>query len=215
MPPGEFTRVHDAGRYSIPFTGLWQNSADMSRKMRVFAEVAQDTRRQIIEHRAHQIEERTGKSPFPNGQGLPPTRQQRESGTMTEPTWDPEGSEKAMEAERQREMPEDLGMIKNDASFAGTSDQKETKLAAGQATREVTKATKGTWDKIRQSTFGDKSTSSDVPAPNLGGRSAGVGAASAPARRNTGEDTRSKEQREFDEMLEKERQGGVIGDKWA
>jgi hypothetical protein len=178
--------------------------------MRVFAEVAQDTRRQIIEHRAHQIEERTGRSPFPNGQGLPPTRQQRESGTMTEPTWDPEGSEKAMELERQREMPEDLGTIKDDATFATTSDRNERSLGEGR--QEIAKATKGTWDKIRQSTFGGQDKSADVPTPNLG---RGVGGGGAPTRRNTGEDTRSKEQREFDEMLEKERQGGVIGDKWA
>jgi len=182
--------------------------------MRVFAEVAQDTRRQIIEHRAHQIEERTGRSPFPNGQGLPPTRQQRESGTLTEPTWDPEGSEKAMEAERQREMPEDLGMIKDDASFATTSDRNEKSLGEGR--QEIARATKGTWDKIRQSTFGGSGSDKgvDVPTPNLGsGRGAAGGG--VPARRNTGEDSRSQEQREFDEMLEKERQGGVIGDKWA
>jgi hypothetical protein len=185
--------------------------SDRYRKMRVFAEVAQDTRRQIIEHRAHQIEERTGKNPFPNGQGLPPTRQARESGSMIEPTWDPEGSEKAMEAERQREMPEDLGIIKDDASFATTSDRQERNIATGKATQEVAKATRGTWDKIRQGAFGGEK-GADVPTPNLGGRGTGGG---APARRNTGEDTRSKEQREFDEMLEKERQGGVIGDKWA
>lgn len=179
--------------------------------MRVFAEVAQDTRRQIIEHRAHQIEERTGKSPFPNGQGLPPTRQQRESGELLEPTWDPEGSEKRMEAERQREMPSDLGIIKDDSQFAGTSDRKEKNVEMGRS-GEVGGATKGTWDKIRQSAFGGegKDKGGEVPMPNLGGGRTG----GAPSVRR-GEDTRSKEQREFDEMLEKERQGGVIGDKWA
>ena len=154
--------------------------------MWVFAEVAQDTRRQIIEHRAHQIEERTGKSPFPNGQGLPPTRQQRE-------------------------MPSDLGMIKDDSQFAGTSDRKEKNVEMGRS-GEVGRATKGTWDKIRQSAFGGegKDKGGEMPMPNLGGGRTG----GAPSVRR-GEDTRSKEQREFDEMLEKERQGGVIGDKWA
>lgn len=111
-------------------------------------------------------------------------------------------------------MPEDLGIIKDDASFATTSDRQERNLTTGQATQEVAKATRGTWDKIRQGAFGGEKNS-DVPTPNLGGRGAGGGGGGAPARRNTGEDTRSKEQREFDEMLEKERQGGVIGDKWA
>jgi len=55
----------------------------------------------------------------------------------------------------------------------------------------------------------------DVPMPTLGSGRGAAGGGGAPARRNTGEDSRSQEQREFDEMLEKERQGGVIGDKWA
>lgn len=54
-----------------------------------------------------------------------------------------------------------------------------------------------------------------MPSPNLGRGTGGGTGAGVPARRNREEDTRSKEQREFDEMLEKERQGGVIGDKWA
>jgi hypothetical protein len=190
--------------------GCKEYHAKRNRKMRVFAQVAIDTRRQIIEHRAHQIEERTGKNPFPNGQGLPPTRQQRESGELLEPTWDPEGSEKRMEAERQREMSSDINMIKDDSQLAGTSDRKEKNMEMGR-TGEVGRATKGTWDKIRQSAFGGegKEKGGEVPVPNLGGRGTG-----APSVRR-GEDTRSREQREFDEMLEKERQGGVIGDKWA
>jgi hypothetical protein len=171
--------------------------------MRVFAEVAQDTRRTIIEYRAHQIEERTGKNPFPNGQGLPPTRQARESGELLEATWDPEGSERTMEAERQRQMGDDLGRIKDDSGFANGQSTSTSTPSAAVGTQEIKKATKGTWDKIRQGAFGSKETASESGAPSVRRGSAGV------------EDTRSKEQREFDEMLEKERQGGVGEDKWA
>jgi hypothetical protein len=61
-------------------------------------------------------------------------------------------------------------------------------------------ATKGTWDKIREKTF----------AKTENPQAAGSGSA---GRRM--EDERSREQREFDEMLEKERQGVAIEEKWA
>lgn len=180
--------------------------------MQVFAQVAQDTRRQIIEHRAHQIEERTGRSPFPNG--LPPTRQQRESGSMTEPTWDPEGSEKANEAARERDMPSDLGRIQDDSAFASSSSNPSASASSDskQADRknagrqEITRATRGTWDKIRQQTFGK--TESEAAA-------VGYDPLTPDAFDGGRKDERSREQREFDEMLEKERRGAVVEDKWA
>jgi hypothetical protein len=170
--------------------------------MQVFAQVAQDTRRQIIEHRAHQIEGRTGHSPFPNG--LPPTRQQRESGELVEPTWDPEGSEKANEAQRQGDKSADLGRIQDDSGFASSSSTPPPPSTNGKnaGRQEIQRATRGTWDKIRQQTFGKTEEGAqgyEAPMPGVG----------------SGGDTRSKEQREFDEMLEKERQGAAVEDKWA
>jgi hypothetical protein len=171
--------------------------------MQVFAQIAQDTRRQIIEHRAQQIEQRTGHTPFPNG--LPPTRQQRESGSLTEPTWDPEGSEKASEAARQNDMPTDLNRIQDDSAFASSSSTPAPRQK-NEGRQEISRATRGTWDQIRQKTFGKTeseaaATGFDPLTPDAvgGGR----------------KDERSREQREFDEMLEKERQGAAVEDKWA
>lgn len=157
--------------------------------MQVFAEIAQDTRRQLIESRAQQIKAKTGQSPFPKG--LPPTRAQRASGELSEPTWDPEGQEKAVEAERERE----LGLA---GSSSGTSTSRQPEASAGRD--EIARATKGTWDKIRQETYAQ-----------AGAR----GSATPAAADGMASDPRSKEQREFDEMLEKERQGAAGEDKWA
>ena len=180
--------------------------------MQVFAEIAQDTRRQIIEHRAQQIEQRTGKSPFPNG--LPPTRAQKASGEMVEATWDPESQEKVKELEREREMSGNLGQISDDSTFASSQSQSPSSssgagVKVGREGQGIAGATKGTWDKIREKTFATKPNQSQ--AGQRGGMATNAG--------NSGgrvvEDERTREQREFDEMLEKERQGVAIEEKWA
>lgn len=182
----------------------------MARKMKVFADIAQDTRRQIVEHRAHQIEERTGKSPFPNG--LPPSRRQRNEMGGGEPTWDPEGQEQAREADRERDMSADLGRIEQDGGFANQSpasasaDQGGGRRESGR--QEIARATRGTWDKIRQSAFGQPGQNADVDRGSQAAVTTGAGSAVT-------ESERTKEQREFDAMLEKERQGVVGDDKWA
>lgn len=175
--------------------------------MRVFAEIAQDTRRQIIESRAQQIEARTGHNPFPNG--LPPSRTQtqRNRNEMGEPTWDPEGEEKAREADRERDLSTDLSRIEQDGGFANqpgrNHDESRGKREGGR--QEITRATRGTWDKIRQSTFGAGQGQNADPAITNG-----IGQAAVVT-----ESERTKEQREFDAMLEKERQGATGDDKWA
>ena len=174
--------------------------------MQVFAEIAQDTRQKIVEHRAQQIEQRTGKSPFPNG--LPPSRAQRASGEMTEPTWDPENQENVKEMDRERDMSGDLGQIKDDSTFASS----QTSPSPSQSSSAVTKrggegivgATKGTWDKIREKTFAKNNAQGGGMPPHTSNGGGG-----------RVEDERTREQREFDEMLEKERQGVTIEEKWA
>lgn len=177
----------------------------MYRKMQVFAEIAEETREKIIEHRAHQIEERTGKSPFPNG--LPTSQTKKKSGVMDEVTWDVERQEKANEAERTRDLSDDLGIIKEDSGFANhnpnSSQQLQERPSARPGKEEIARATKGTWDKIRENAFGKSEQTNRNDQSQNGAGGMGMG------------DERSREQREFDEMLEKERQGVAIEEKWA
>lgn len=135
-----------------------------------------------------------------------------------EATWDPESQEKVKELEREREMSGDLGQISDDSTFASSqshsSSQASNSGASAKGGREgqgqgIVGATKGTWDKIREKTFATKTD------PSQAGQRGGVATSAAISGGKVVEDERSREQREFDEMLEKERQGVAIEEKWA
>lgn len=220
-----------------------RSHADKPRKMKVFAEIANESRKTIYEHRVHDMQE-SGRLPNQRQRPLsgdasgsvrpPPGSSPRAGGAAgvdAEPTWDVEGDEKRMEEDRERDFTADLGRIERDASFAGgpatggpresMADNRDSK--AGR--QEILRATRGTWDRIRQDTFGKAQAAGgggaagDVDAGAGVGMGMGVGGgrASEGGRRlgQGKEDERTREQREFDEMLERERQGVKSEDKWA
>lgn len=133
--------------------------------------------------------------------------------------------EQAAERDRERDFQRDVGAIERDATFAGQAPDRgsisgmpstrpaaESDAAAGSGTAGPGSTT--TWDRLRAQAFpqgqprqqsGSPATPVSDPYARSGPSDNGFGGKS---------DERSKEQREFDAMLEKERQGVPANEVW-
>lgn len=129
--------------------------------------------------------------------------------------------EQAAERERERDFQRDVGLIERDATFAGqapdrgsiTDTPPTTRPSGASEPSGQPGAGTTTWDRLRAQAFpqGQPRQQSSGPAPvskSYGGQGPDDGGFGAKA------DERSKEQREFDAMLEKERQGVPANEVW-
>ncbi len=144
--------------------------------------------------------------------------------------------EKDVRAERSREADfnSEIGQIVTDAGFASDRPQPPSSSTISSATSsssssstsspsssqrrapsDIVQKTEGTWDKIRKASFPSRTASGlgGDEGPNATGSGAigmGVGVGSGLGADSMRRDTRSKEQIEFDALLEKERSGAAV-----
>jgi len=169
----------------------------MGRKMKIFADIALESKKAIEEARMGQM--RPGGGMPTSSPGRIPTRP-TENG---EQTWDVEGTrEQRQEAEREQSLRNEVGRIEGDSS---NSERNPARGIANTVKQETTSA----WDKIRSDRPAGRS------APGYAGvTGSGQGTSLSMNGAEPKEDTRTKEQREFDELLEKERQGVGASEIW-
>jgi len=175
--------------------------------MKVFANIALESKKAIEEARMGQM--RPGGAGaagavYPSGL---PGRLPAKSADNGETTWDAEGTrERREEADREQGLRNEVGGIEGDSS---NSERNPARGIANTVKQETTSA----WDKIR----------SDRPAaraPSPTGYGGALGGSGLGQERSAGgedfvkEDERTREQREFDELLEKERQGVGANEVW-
>lgn len=114
--------------------------------------------------------------------------------TPRSPTWsDPAENERREELDRERSLQNDITRIESDS-------RDSVRPPSGKITESIKQGTTDTWDKLRHG-------SSPLPTPR------GLGT-STPTVDQDKDDGRSLEQREFDALLEKERQGIDVNDRW-
>lgn len=204
---------------------------DPKRKMQVFQQIAMEARQKAMEKAA----EASGVS-LPSGGGPSPTSamgvertiprsypgartQGDNSGSSVgnvgrEAMWgEDEGSRReiAEELEREKEYSSEVKILDRDGRFASDLDNRVDMPSGSQASGQNGKpsasgagAGAGAWDRLRTKAFPSQAKGPAQEQNN------GV-----PAKRGRGgEDERTKEQREFDEMLERERQGVPENETW-
>lgn len=164
------------------------------------ADIAVESKRAIAESRS-------GRTPFPfppQGQspaGSASTSRRAYDTPPTDSRWDAEGDrERIEEQDRENGLRNEIGRIEGDSS------NEQRPPTAGKIVEGVKKETGSVWDKIRA----DRPVSISMPSVEAaGGRGGDVGVGGG-ARA----DTRSKEQRDFDALLEKERSGVDAEETW-
>jgi len=184
----------------------------------VLQEIIAESKLAIADQRSHDPLLAQGHDGIPSSRSLPST-----VSPLPRSGSDKWGSDPAEAQEREGEMVrekdyastvQDLeidGMMPGDGGAPGysrTSEQAGTSAgtdgesgAAGMARGEIGRQTQSAWERLR---LQNRIKRPGAPVPTApGGREAGVGTSDEPAR----EDERLKEQREFDEMLERERRG--------
>lgn len=177
----------------------------MDRKMKVFADIALESKKAIEEARMGGM--RAGGAgaagaAFPSSL---PGRLPSKSADNGEQTWDAEGTrERREEADREQGLRNEVGRIEGDS---GNTERNPARGIANTVKQETTSA----WDKIRSDRPAVR-----APATGYGGGIGGpaVGQSSSALGGSIKEDERTREQREFDELLEKERQGVGANEVW-
>ena len=164
--------------------------------MEIFAQIAEESKEAIIEARRGG----RGAAPLPNPADYAKPARARKA---EDDVWDAEGS-REQQAEADRE--ESLRSRVQRASGSG---------ADGGITDRVKKETGGAWDRIRGERPSAQTTqygqSGSAAIGSALGRDPLAGADLSEASRK---DDRSQEQREFDALLEKERQGVSAEETW-
>lgn len=156
-------------------------------------EIAIESKRAIENARANGMGARTGLPPPPGSLSRPTSTYDSSS---TDPRWDAEGDrERKEEFARESTLRSEIGRIEGDS--ANETRMATSNSGTGGIAGNVKNETGNVWDRIRSGrpVSGANPTTQSPVDNNLGG-GAGIKA-----------DTRSKEQREFDEMLERERRG--------
>jgi hypothetical protein len=165
--------------------------------MEIFAQIAEESKEAIIEARRGG----RGASPLPNPADY--AKPARTRGAENDP-WDAEGSrEQQVEAEREQGL-------RNEVERAqGVSG------GNGAITDRVKRETGGVWDRIRNERPSAQTAQYAQNGSGAIGSALGRDPAAGADLNEAGKpDTRSKEQREFDELLEKERQGVAAEETW-
>lgn len=156
--------------------------ADRRRKLKVFSEIATASKDQIIQSRTGQA---TASSSSDGNSDSGPAIWQVDS-----------SSERQGELDRERDLSATYGRIESDSQMGSDIDRPTTPGRSGveQGKKEldvegtIGKQTQSTWERLRSRSLGRNEPTVQAAAGRV-------------------EDERSKEQREFDEMLEKERRG--------
>ncbi|ORY32619.1 hypothetical protein BCR39DRAFT_523175 [Naematelia encephala] len=164
-----------------------QNMPDSQRKMRVFAEIARESQEKMRLESIKRVGVVNDIPRGPNGRFPPPSSPSSSPSSSTS-TW-----EQSVDGDRDQSQEYD-GLVP-DSSTLDTDGDIPTPIQS-----QVGSKTASTWDKLRAAS----------PIGGAGGTRAATGASALKV-----EDERTREQREFDEMLEKERKGVDTNDRWT